>query len=1151
LRKLFYTLVLLFLFVLGVGVAVLESRWGRQFALDFIISSLKKSGVSIEVGEVSGEFPKEISLTNVQIRNFANRNITVDSVHAKLSLLRLLKQELCISTLTANGVHFVKLEGTSVSASSNSFRLPFTLNVQSFSITQIDLPPTIELRGKLKIRKNSRSAFASVIATRPDFPGAKLEATGVKRGGQDFEWNAELESPTLAALKPWLEIDAEGPLAIRIYGNGTPDTFSGKFRGRFTPEKLSLPAPFDAIAIRDWVFRGRIEKAKNGSIQCKQIVASSRHLRLKGSIDLDEHNQFAKGRVQLQTDLDTLPFPLPIKGKVFATGQFSALPQGLGFSAHWQIPTLEVDSYTFHKIRGSAEGKMVDRTLFSQTAASFTFGPEEWTVQTPLTYRPGGSLILEEIQLESPLLKAGGNLVLRDDGIWVGSLESERLNLQVIQRLFPPIELYGQAGVQCSFEAFEDLQVIHAKSSATELYLGVAYAKSAALSLDWREDIKGNFHGELKEGRWEQLLLNSLTIDTASNDKNWPFTISAEGNLKEPFQGNLDGYWSYSKGLSILALEEGSGRLFNYPVQLEKSARLEWNATHLLCKDLDIAIGEAQFLLDIDAQPNETEAKLSMDQVPLDFLSLNPLDVAVAGRISLSATLHEKNRQMQGDLHAYIENVEVKIAGEADPLLAHGAFEGTFNRERLEVHGGIEVRDEPLLTLEAAVPIRFELWPFEATLLPHKEASGHLIMNGHIEDFLDFFNLGTHRLEGLCACDLALRNTLATPRLEGYLTLEDGLYENYYTGTQLTNIQAQFLADHSKVLLRTLTAQDMNGQGLLTASGEISLHNRFPYRFQADLEPLTIIQMDFVQTNAQGHLTLEGDLQSGWAKGDIHITQTELRIPDRIPRQLPNLVVVYKNAPKPIVPTAPHLYNPYPLHLDINVQAPEGVFIGGKGLSSEWKGNFNLGGTYTSLTAKGKLELVIGEFVFAGRSFKLTDGTVSLSGLNNEIPYLSIAGTMEEKGILITARLQGPINKPQLTFQSTPPLPLSGILSYLLFGQDLSEISGFQAIQLAASVASLAGEGPDILESTRKSLGVDRLRIITTPSASEEGGETIALQVGKYIAEGVIVTVSQGAEDSSTNISIEVDIKHGFIFQAETQQQQEQGKFTLKYNLNY
>jgi translocation and assembly module TamB len=82
---------------------------------------------------------------------------------------------------------------------------------------------------------------------------------------------------------------------------------------------------------------------------------------------------------------------------------------------------------------------------------------------------------------------------------------------------------------------------------------------------------------------------------------------------------------------------------------------------------------------------------------------------------------------------------------------------------------------------------------------------------------------------------------------------------------------------------------------------------------------------------------------------------------------------------------------------------------------------------------------------------------------------------------------------------------------------------------------------------------VDRIEIVTQPNSSDsdELEQTIALQVGKYVSEGVFVSFTQGAEDASGNIGIEVDLKHGFILELESDQRQEQGKFTLKWSKSY
>jgi translocation and assembly module TamB len=322
----------------------------------------------------------------------------------------------------------------------------------------------------------------------------------------------------------------------------------------------------------------------------------------------------------------------------------------------------------------------------------------------------------------------------------------------------------------------------------------------------------------------------------------------------------------------------------------------------------------------------------------------------------------------------------------------------------------------------------------------------------------------------------------------------------------------------------------------------------YPFDLDLNLKDLQFTEIDLVSAKAVGNVHIEGNAFSGIAKGEIEIQDAEVTIPDHIPRPLPDLAVTYRNPTHPTLPLKKN-YRPYPLHLDLNVLPPTQISIEGRGLTSLWKGHFHLGGTTLELATKGLLELIEGEFNFSSRSFKLIEGSLAFSGVEHQMPYLNLAGQMETKGITITARLKGPLDDPQITLVSNPPLPLGSIMSYLLFGQDISEIGGFQALQIATSLASLAGTGPDVMETTRRSLGVDRLRVVTEPT--EEGGETVALQVSKYISKGVLVSFTQGTDESSTNISVEIELKNNFVFQIESDQRQEQGKFTLKWNHNY
>jgi hypothetical protein len=47
------------------------------------------------------------------------------------------------------------------------------------------------------------------------------------------------------------------------------------------------------------------------------------------------------------------------------------------------------------------------------------------------------------------------------------------------------------------------------------------------------------------------------------------------------------------------------------------------------------------------------------------------------------------------------------------------------------------------------------------------------------------------------------------------------------------------------------------------------------------------------------------------------------------------------------------------------------------------------------------------------------------------------------------------------------------------------------------------------------------------------------------------VTFTQSADDNGARIGAEVELKYGFSFQVETQQKQEQGKFSIQWGHSY
>jgi translocation and assembly module TamB len=123
----------------------------------------------------------------------------------------------------------------------------------------------------------------------------------------------------------------------------------------------------------------------------------------------------------------------------------------------------------------------------------------------------------------------------------------------------------------------------------------------------------------------------------------------------------------------------------------------------------------------------------------------------------------------------------------------------------------------------------------------------------------------------------------------------------------------------------------------------------------------------------------------------------------------------------------------------------------------------------------------------------------------------------------LTARIAvtGTALRPAIAFSSTPALPDEELLSRLLFGQSIANISAPEALQLGAALASLKGGGGlDPINKLRKAVGLDRLRIVPADVATGRGTSVAA---GKYLTRRLYAEViSDGRGYNATQLEFRV-----------------------------
>ena len=96
------------------------------------------------------------------------------------------------------------------------------------------------------------------------------------------------------------------------------------------------------------------------------------------------------------------------------------------------------------------------------------------------------------------------------------------------------------------------------------------------------------------------------------------------------------------------------------------------------------------------------------------------------------------------------------------------------------------------------------------------------------------------------------------------------------------------------------------------------------------------------------------------------------------------------------------------------------------------------------------------------------------------------------------------------------------MLSRLLFGTSITNLSAPEALQLAAAVAALndRGGGLDPINAVRSAVGLDRLRILPADITTGHG---TSIAAGKYLGRRVYVEViTDGRGYSATRIEYQI-----------------------------
>ena len=409
-------------------------------------------------------------------------------------------------------------------------------------------------------------------------------------------------------------------------------------------------------------------------------------------------------------------------------------------------------------------------------------------------------------------------------------------------------------------------------------------------------------------------------------------------------------------------------------------------------------------------------------------------------------------------------------------------------------------------------------------------ASSDLRIEGSVPLGLGNAVLAPQRVAGTARFDLALRGAPALENVTGTISTSGATLVLPTLRNGLEAIDATISLAGGRAAVDVSAGVESGGR--VTLSGPVRLTSPFDadlaIRFDVNAEDPTLYTAD-----VQGALTISGPLAGGARiAGGIVIDEAEIAVPSSGITAVGDIPAIqHVNVPRPVARTLDRAGQGAAdvdaadgasggggpgYALDVTIDAPSRIFVRGRGLDAELGGRIVVQGTTTNPVVSGGFELIRGRLDILQQRFELDQGTITFQG--DLVPYIQLAAVTQTDALTASIIVEGPATEPEVRFESSPDVPQEEILAQIFFGRDLSQLSPLQAIQLANSVAVLAGRGSGgLLDRLRGGAGLDDLDLTT-----DAEGNT-AVRAGKYISENVYTDVQVGQGGDAT-VSLNIDL---------------------------
>jgi translocation and assembly module TamB len=553
---------------------------------------------------------------------------------------------------------------------------------------------------------------------------------------------------------------------------------------------------------------------------------------------------------------------------------------------------------------------------------------------------------------------------------------------------------------------------------------------------------------------------------------------------------------------------EGRGELAGAPVFTRAPITANWGNNQLNAS-LNVAMADGV----VQAQWTERGRALT-GSAQIEDAPIAPLAAIwgerATGRIDGTINVANRGGGLAGDANLQLD--DARFAGRQEGTLDMRIV-GDLDPDRLRATIDAQSTQGLVAHFEADAPVVTDADPIRIALAPERRGNARWSMRGPAAGLWAVARLPDQSLSGQVDGEGSLQFGAGYLAGQGHVEIVDGRFEDKLTGIVLTDLDARVAIGDNGVNIERFSATSPRG-GRLTVTGGSA--NPREGRIVVNLEDMRVADRPEAQARASGELTLAWEGAQSSFTGQLNIIEANVDIAANAQEGIPTIEVVEINRPgyeEEDEDEQARTPRNSATTIDVRVQAPGRVFTRGRGIDAEWALDMRLQGTLANPRVYGTATAIRGELALSGQPFEIQDARIIFNGdpLDARIQLTAERDTAD-----LTARLHltGTARDPEISFTSDPALPEDEILPQVLFGRSVEDLSGFEAAQLASSLAALSGQASfDIVDAARAATGLDRFAV----RQDEDGGFLVA--GGVYLTRDVYVEVARtGLGEAQTQV---------------------------------